>query len=102
MKFFGSQQFKVSHHRAKRKKASHTAHKTVFGQSAETRRKMSMGMGGSDSNTWVAKKPLKRLGGMSDALSLAADLGFSVNPPPSQVHHFPHLIYCVCVYSFEF
>lgn len=43
-------------------------------------------MAGSDSNTntWVAKKPVKRLGGMSDALSLAADLGFSVNPPPSQ------------------
>ncbi|KAK3039765.1 hypothetical protein RJ639_027422 [Escallonia herrerae] len=34
--------------------------------------------------TWVGKKPLRRLGGMSDALSLAADLGFSVPPPPSQ------------------
>ncbi|CAA2934515.1 AUGMIN subunit 2 [Olea europaea subsp. europaea] len=38
---------------------------------------------GSDT-TWVGKKPLKRVGGMSDALSIAADLGFSVPPPPSQ------------------
>ncbi|WJZ99377.1 hypothetical protein VitviT2T_017827 [Vitis vinifera] len=38
---------------------------------------------GSDTS-WVGKKPLRRLGGMSDALSIAADLGFSVNPPPSQ------------------
>ncbi|XP_051133571.1 AUGMIN subunit 2 isoform X2 [Andrographis paniculata] len=38
---------------------------------------------GSD-NTWVGKKPLRRVGGMSDALSIAADLGFSVSPPPSQ------------------
>lgn len=34
--------------------------------------------------TWVGKKPLRRLGGMSDALSIAADLGFSVPPPPTQ------------------
>ncbi|KAK1414386.1 hypothetical protein QVD17_30130 [Tagetes erecta] len=38
---------------------------------------------GNDSG-WVGKKPLRRLGGMSDALSIAADLGFSVAPPPSQ------------------
>ncbi|CAM8949775.1 unnamed protein product [Rhodiola kirilowii] len=38
---------------------------------------------GSDT-TWVGKKPLRRVGGMSDALSIAADLGFSVAPPPSQ------------------
>ncbi|CAK9175583.1 unnamed protein product [Ilex paraguariensis] len=38
---------------------------------------------GSDT-TWVGKKPLRRLGGMSDALSIAAELGFSVPPPPSQ------------------
>nr|DAD46910.1 TPA_asm: hypothetical protein HUJ06_016847 [Nelumbo nucifera] len=38
---------------------------------------------GSDT-TWIGKKPLRRLGGMFDALSLAADLGFSVSPPPSQ------------------
>ncbi|CAI9755206.1 unnamed protein product [Fraxinus pennsylvanica] len=38
---------------------------------------------GSDT-TWVGKKPLKRVGGMSDALSIAADLGFSITPPPSQ------------------
>nr|GMD08093.1 AUGMIN subunit 2 [Ipomoea batatas] len=38
---------------------------------------------GSDS-TWVGRKPVRRLGGMSDALSIAADLGFAVSPPPSQ------------------
>ncbi|WCJ37496.1 AUGMIN subunit 2 [Euphorbia peplus] len=38
---------------------------------------------GSD-NTWVGRKPLRRIGGMSDALSIAADLGFSVAPLPSQ------------------
>ncbi|XP_057956218.1 AUGMIN subunit 2 [Malania oleifera] len=38
---------------------------------------------GSDTS-WVGKKPLRRLGGMSDALSIAADLGFSVTPSPSQ------------------
>ncbi|XP_022947042.1 AUGMIN subunit 2-like [Cucurbita moschata] len=41
-----------------------------------------MSMGGD--TTWVGKKPLRRIGGMSDALSIAADLGFSVAPPPSQ------------------
>ncbi|KAK6154832.1 hypothetical protein DH2020_009080 [Rehmannia glutinosa] len=45
-----------------------------------TKRTMSMG---SDT-TWVGKKPLRRVGGMSDALSIAADLGYSVPPPPSQ------------------
>ena len=39
---------------------------------------------GSDS-TWVGKKPLRRIGGMSDALSIASDLGFSVAAPPTQV-----------------
>ncbi|KAJ4842899.1 AUGMIN subunit 2 [Turnera subulata] len=34
--------------------------------------------------TWVGRKPIRRIGGMSDALSIAADLGFSVAPPPSQ------------------
>ncbi|KAL3631583.1 AUGMIN subunit 2 [Castilleja foliolosa] len=38
---------------------------------------------GSDT-TWVGKKPLRRVGGVSDALSIAADLGFSVPPPPYQ------------------
>ncbi|XP_024030724.1 AUGMIN subunit 2 [Morus notabilis] len=38
---------------------------------------------GSDT-TWVGKKPLRRIGGMSDALSIASDLGFSVSPPPTQ------------------
>ncbi|KAJ7949637.1 AUGMIN subunit 2 [Quillaja saponaria] len=38
---------------------------------------------GTDS-TWVGKKPFRRIGGMSDALSLAADLGFSVSTPSSQ------------------
>ena len=36
---------------------------------------------GSD-NTWVGKKPLRRIGGMSDALSIASDLGYSVAPAP--------------------
>ncbi|RWR92635.1 hypothetical protein CKAN_02185300 [Cinnamomum micranthum f. kanehirae] len=38
---------------------------------------------GSDTS-WVGKKPLRRLGGMADALSIASDLGFSIPPPPSQ------------------
>ncbi|KAL5571216.1 hypothetical protein UlMin_020813 [Ulmus minor] len=38
---------------------------------------------GTDS-TWVGKKPLRRIGGMSDALSIASDLGFSVASPPTQ------------------
>ncbi|XP_010543001.1 PREDICTED: AUGMIN subunit 2 [Tarenaya hassleriana] len=38
---------------------------------------------GSDT-TWVGKKPIRRIGGMSDALSIASDLGFTVAPPPSQ------------------
>eukprot|EP00258_Populus_trichocarpa_P034389 XP_024450408.1 AUGMIN subunit 2 [Populus trichocarpa] len=41
---------------------------------------MSMGC----DTTWVGKKPIRRIGGMADALSIAADLGFSVAPPPSQ------------------
>lgn len=41
---------------------------------------MSMG----SETTWVGKKPLRRVGGMSDALSIAAELGFAVAPPPSQ------------------
>lgn len=38
---------------------------------------------GSDTS-WVGKKPLRRVGGMSDALSIASDLGFRVSLPPSQ------------------
>ncbi|KAK6919310.1 HAUS augmin-like complex subunit 2 [Dillenia turbinata] len=41
---------------------------------------MSMGT----DTTWVSKKPLRRVGGMSDALSIAADLGYPVAPHPSQ------------------
>ncbi|KAL7142445.1 hypothetical protein ABFS83_08G124100 [Erythranthe nasuta] len=41
-----------------------------------------MSMGGDA--TWVGKKPLRRVGGMSDALSIAADLGFSAAPPPQE------------------
>ncbi|KAD6794428.1 hypothetical protein E3N88_05324 [Mikania micrantha] len=51
---------------------------------------------GSDSG-WVGRKPLRRLGGMSDALSIAADLGFTVAPPPSQVNfdlYYLILIWC--------
>ncbi|KAH0889394.1 hypothetical protein HID58_051823 [Brassica napus] len=39
---------------------------------------------GSDS-TWVGKKPIRRIGGFSDALSIASDLGYAVAPPPSQI-----------------
>ncbi|KAF5199589.1 Augmin subunit 2-like [Thalictrum thalictroides] len=42
-----------------------------------------MSMGSADT-TWVGKKPSRRLGGMSDALSIAADLGFALPPPPTQ------------------
>ncbi|KAF3626804.1 glycosyl hydrolase family 9 family protein [Capsicum annuum] len=41
-------------------------------------------MGSDTTTTWVGRKPMRRLGGMSDALSIAAELGFSVPPPPSQ------------------
>ncbi|KAG6423585.1 hypothetical protein SASPL_113986 [Salvia splendens] len=47
-----------------------------------TYNKRVMSMGGD--TIWVGKKPLRRVGGMSDALSIAADLGFSFAPPPSQ------------------
>ncbi|KAF6137020.1 hypothetical protein GIB67_030784 [Kingdonia uniflora] len=40
-----------------------------------------MSMGGDP--TGVGKKLLRRLGGMSDALSIASNLGFSIPPPPS-------------------
>ncbi|PIA43580.1 hypothetical protein AQUCO_01900167v1 [Aquilegia coerulea] len=43
-----------------------------------------MSIGNADT-TWVGKKPSRRLGGMSDALSIAADLGFALPPPPTQV-----------------
>lgn len=45
---------------------------------------------GSDT-TWVSKKPLRRLGGMSDALSIASDLGFSLPPPPPPQEEFQSL-----------
>ncbi|OIS97457.1 PREDICTED: AUGMIN subunit 2-like [Nicotiana attenuata] len=32
----------------------------------------------------IGRKPMRRIGGMSDALSIASELGFSVRPPPSQ------------------
>ncbi|KAF8105236.1 hypothetical protein N665_0161s0035 [Sinapis alba] len=41
---------------------------------------MSMG----SESTWVGKKPMRRIGGFSDALSIASDLGYAVAPPPSQ------------------
>ncbi|XP_057427937.1 AUGMIN subunit 2 [Lotus japonicus] len=40
---------------------------------------MSMG----SESSWVGKKPVKRIGGMSDALSIASDLGFSVSSLPT-------------------
>ncbi|MED6121769.1 AUGMIN subunit 2 [Stylosanthes scabra] len=38
-----------------------------------------MSTGSSESN-WVGRSPRRRIGGMSDALSIAADLGFTVSP----------------------
>ncbi|KAJ8538563.1 hypothetical protein K7X08_027784 [Anisodus acutangulus] len=43
-----------------------------------------MGSELSSTTTWVGRKPMRRLGGMSDALSIVAELGFSLPPPPSQ------------------
>jgi hypothetical protein len=54
---------------------------------------------GTDS-TWVGKKPLRRIGGMADALSIAADLGFSVPPPPTQVGRPTSLSLSLCMYEF--
>ncbi|KAL5995572.1 AUGMIN subunit 2 [Asimina triloba] len=42
-----------------------------------------MSISSSSDTSWVGKKPLRRLGGMADALAIASDLGFSVPPPPS-------------------
>ncbi|XP_074275884.1 AUGMIN subunit 2-like [Silene latifolia] len=41
---------------------------------------------GSDTS-WVGKKPLRRVGGMSDALSIASDLGFRVASPQEELHN---------------
>jgi HAUS augmin-like complex subunit 2 len=41
--------------------------------------KMSM----TNESSWVGRKAVKRIGGMSDALSIAADLGFTVSSTPS-------------------
>ncbi|KAF9669559.1 hypothetical protein SADUNF_Sadunf14G0120200 [Salix dunnii] len=38
----------------------------------------------ANDTTWVGKRPIRRIGGMSDALSIAADLGFSVASPPAE------------------
>ncbi|MCI14938.1 hypothetical protein A2U01_0036073, partial [Trifolium medium] len=37
----------------------------------------------TNESSWVGRKAVKRIGGMSDALSIAADLGFSVSSSPS-------------------
>ena len=44
---------------------------------------------------WVGKKPPKRLGGMAEALSIAADLGFSI-PPLIPVPIFSILLSSFC------
>ncbi|KAK9733320.1 hypothetical protein RND81_04G059700 [Saponaria officinalis] len=41
---------------------------------------------GSDTS-WVGKKPLRRVGGMSDALSIASDLGFRLSSPQEELHN---------------
>lgn len=43
-----------------------------------------MSTGSDNSSSWVGKKPLRRVGGMSDALSIASDLGFHVSAPPQE------------------
>ncbi|XP_048610808.1 AUGMIN subunit 2 isoform X2 [Brassica napus] len=45
---------------------------------------------GSDS-TWVGKKPIRRIGGLADALSIASDLGYAVAPPPNQEEYLQSL-----------
>ncbi|PNX91815.1 hypothetical protein L195_g014940 [Trifolium pratense] len=37
----------------------------------------------TNESSWVGRKAVKRIGGMSDALSIAADLGFTVSSTPS-------------------
>ncbi|MCI04899.1 haus augmin-like complex subunit 2 [Trifolium medium] len=39
----------------------------------------------SSKSSWVRRKPVKRIGGMSNALSIATHLGFSVSTPSPQV-----------------
>ncbi|KAH9602986.1 hypothetical protein KSS87_018109 [Heliosperma pusillum] len=46
---------------------------------------------GSDTS-WVGKKPLRRVGGMSDALSIASDLGFRVASPQEELHNSDDLV----------
>ena len=41
-----------------------------------------MSTGSDNSSSWVGKKPLRRVGCMSDALSIASDLGFHISSPP--------------------
>ncbi|XP_019242238.1 PREDICTED: AUGMIN subunit 2-like [Nicotiana attenuata] len=49
-------------------------------------------MMGSESNpTWVGRKPMRRLGGMSDALSIASELGFSLPTPPNSQEEIQNL-----------
>ncbi|MED6209648.1 AUGMIN subunit 2 [Stylosanthes scabra] len=50
-----------------------------------------MSAGNGESN-WVGRSPRRRIGGMSDALSIAVDLGFTVSPlTPSDSLHIPPL-----------
>ncbi|XP_074309252.1 AUGMIN subunit 2-like [Silene latifolia] len=46
---------------------------------------------GSDTS-WVGKKPLRRVGGMSDALSIASDLGFRIASPQEELHNSDDLV----------
>ncbi|KAK2435615.1 AUGMIN subunit 2 [Trifolium repens] len=43
----------------------------------------------TNESSWVGRKAVKRIGGMSDALSIAADLGFTVSSTPSSTSHEP-------------
>eukprot|EP00252_Welwitschia_mirabilis_P024713 TRINITY_DN7418_c0_g1_i1.p1 TRINITY_DN7418_c0_g1~~TRINITY_DN7418_c0_g1_i1.p1 ORF type:complete len:309 (+),score=64.52 TRINITY_DN7418_c0_g1_i1:100-1026(+) len=46
--------------------------------------------GAAGDTAWVGKKPLRRLGGMADALSIASDLGFSVPQPQEDSQNLGH------------
>lgn len=44
---------------------------------------------------WVGKRPARRLGGMADVLTMAADLGF---PVPVHISHLPLFFVFICFY----
>lgn len=56
---------------------------------------------GNESNL-AGRKPTGKLGGMSDVLAIATDLGYSrFRPPPSQVRFFVYVNYIMMITRFE-